>query len=67
MEHPPVVVYPPQDGARRVTVRGEPVGTAYGLVDLEEFLRLAGLDPDDVALDDPALIEWRGGGPEVWE
>ncbi|MEV6735180.1 MULTISPECIES: hypothetical protein [unclassified Streptomyces] len=30
------------------------------------FLRRAGLDPDDVRLDDPLLIEWRGGGPAVW-
>ncbi|MGW0395897.1 DUF6233 domain-containing protein [Streptomyces sp. NPDC003042] len=33
-----------------------------------EFLRRAGLDPDDIRLDDALLIEWRGGGPApaVW-
>ncbi len=66
MEHPPVVVHPVEGGARRVTVQGEVVGQAYGLADVEEFLRRTGLDPDDVALDDPALIEWQGGGPDVW-
>ncbi|GAA1877201.1 hypothetical protein GCM10009753_00240 [Streptantibioticus ferralitis] len=49
-----------------MTVQGEVVGQAYGLADVEEFLRRAGLDPDDVALDDPALIEWQEGGPDVW-
>ncbi|GCD39172.1 hypothetical protein OEIGOIKO_07001 [Streptomyces chrestomyceticus JCM 4735] len=36
------------------------------MADLLEFLRRGGLDPDDVDLDDPSLIEWRGGGPGVW-
>ncbi len=66
MEHPPVVVHPYQAEGRKVAISGEPVGTATSLADLEEFLRRAGLEPDDVALDDPALIEWRGGGPDVW-
>ena len=66
MEHPPVVVNPYQAGGRKVTISGEPVGTATSLTDLEEFLRRAGLEPDDVALDDPALIDWCGGGPDVW-
>jgi hypothetical protein len=37
-----------------------------GRGDLPEFLRRAGLDPDAVRLDDPELIERRGGGPDVW-
>lgn len=65
-EHPPVVVHPPSpSGGRRVTIRGEIVGLAHGLADLREFLRRAGA-PEDAALDDPELIEWRGGGPDVW-
>ncbi|MYU18233.1 hypothetical protein GTZ78_48035 [Streptomyces sp. SID8361] len=66
-EHPPVVVHPPSpSGGRRVTIRGEIVGLAHGPGDVAEFLRRAGLDENVVALDDPVLIEWRGGGLEVW-
>ncbi|MCZ1006359.1 hypothetical protein O1L68_05865 [Streptomyces lydicus] len=66
-EHAPVVVHPPSpSGGRRVTVQGAIVGLAYGPVDLLEFLRRAGLDPDTVALDDAKLIEWRGGGSTEW-
>ncbi|MFJ3949008.1 hypothetical protein ACIPXV_02915 [Streptomyces libani] len=66
-ECPPVVVHPPSpSGGRRVTIRGAIAGMAYGPVDLLEFLRRAGLDPDAVRLDGEALIEWRGGGPAVW-
>lgn len=46
-------------------VDAESLGIAYDVADLLEFLRRAGLDPDEVRLDDPA-IEWRGGGPGVW-
>lgn len=66
-EHPPVIVHPPSPtGGRRVTVRGQIAGLAYGVKDLLEFLRRAGLDPDTVVLDDAELIEWRGGGPTEW-
>lgn len=64
----PVVVYPPAPGGgRRVRADGAILGVAYRPTDLREFLRRAGLDPEAVDLADPALIEWRGGGPEVWE
>ncbi|WP_411140270.1 hypothetical protein [Streptomyces sp. x-80] len=64
--HPPVVVHPPSpSGGRRVSAGGEILGLAYGPRDLVEFLRRAGLDED--AIEDPQLIEWRGGGPDVWE
>ncbi|GHE08819.1 hypothetical protein [Streptomyces alanosinicus] len=64
---PPVVVLPPaQDGGRRVTIRSEPMGAAYSLFDVLEFLHQAGLPTADTAIDDPALIEWRGGGPYDW-
>lgn len=66
-EHPRVVVHPPSvTGGRRVTVGAEILGIAYGLPDLMEFLRRAGLDADEVQLDDAELIDWRGGGPDVW-
>ncbi|MGW6907861.1 hypothetical protein [Streptomyces sp. NPDC054940] len=65
----PVVVYPPaEDGGRRVRVDDHFLGMAYGLLDVAEFLRRAGIedaDPGYVRLS--GLIEWRGGGPEVWE
>ena len=64
---PPVVVSPPSPtGGRRVRADSTILGIAYGPRDLIEFLRRAGLDPDDVDLNDPHLIEWRGGGPDVW-
>ncbi|MFG2650334.1 hypothetical protein [Streptomyces sp. NPDC048436] len=64
----PIIVHPPTpDGGRRITVRGEAVGIARGDRDLMEFLRRAGLGDADMALDDPNLVEWRGGGAHVWE
>jgi hypothetical protein len=66
-ERPPVVVHPLSlDGGRRVTIHAERVGTAYSLFDVLEFLRRAGLPDEDKAIDDPELIEWRGGGPYDW-
>ncbi|MEU4358683.1 hypothetical protein [Streptomyces virginiae] len=47
-------------------LRREIFGRAFGTANLLEFLRRAGLDRDVVRLDDPLLIEWRGGGPAVW-
>lgn len=74
MPHPgpmsaPIIVHPPSpSGGRRVTTRdGTILGLANGPADLTEFLRRAGLGQHDVALDDPALVEWRGGGPERWD
>ncbi|MFF4427433.1 phosphatase PAP2 family protein [Streptomyces sp. NPDC001549] len=56
----------PAEGGRRVRVDGETLGRALGPGDLLEFLRRAGPDPDGVHVDDPLLIEWRGGGPAAW-
>ncbi|MEV0444716.1 hypothetical protein AB0I46_37985 [Streptomyces spectabilis] len=53
-------------GGRRVDVHGENVGVAHGVADVSEFLRRAGLDLDPVEVAVSPLIEWRGGGPEVW-
>ncbi|MEU4729669.1 hypothetical protein [Streptomyces sp. NPDC023588] len=62
-----MVVYPADaQRGRRVSCDGEILGHALGPGDLLGFLRRAGLDPDTVRLDDPLLIEWRGGGPADW-
>ncbi|MBX7554179.1 hypothetical protein ABZX95_40465 [Streptomyces sp. NPDC004232] len=64
-----VIVFPPgEGGGRRVQVDSETLGTAYSLHDLSVFLERAGLEGLDVVdLVNSPLIEWRGGGPEVWE
>ncbi|MFF4603352.1 hypothetical protein ACFY12_11460 [Streptomyces sp. NPDC001339] len=67
--HPPVIVHPPApSGGRRVTVHGQIVGLAHGRGDVAEFLRRAGFaEPaEDIRLDDPALVEWRGGSLDDW-
>ncbi|MEU6895521.1 hypothetical protein ABZ934_27845 [Streptomyces sp. NPDC046557] len=67
MSPAPRVIYPPDaQGGRRIRCDGEILGRALRPGDLLEFLRRAGLDPDDARLDDASLIEWRGGGPAVW-
>lgn len=65
----PVVVYPPDDetGGRRVRADGTILGMAYSVRDVAAFMQQAGLqewDEMDVVRSD--LIEWRGGGPDVW-
>lgn len=63
-----IVVYPPDEqGARRVRVDGTILGRAADLRDLTEYLRRAGLEVDDLDVVRSPLIEWRGGGPDVWE
>lgn len=63
-----IVIYPPGgDGGRRVRVDGQFVGMAYGILDVVEFLELAGLENvDDDWVRQSAMIEWRDGGPDVW-
>ncbi|MGW3667801.1 hypothetical protein [Streptomyces sp. NPDC005141] len=65
----PVVVYPPAaDGGRRVRVAARFVGMAYTLVDIAEFLGGAGMDEVDASdVRAAEWIEWRGGGPGVWD
>ena len=61
-----VVIDPPAaNGGRRVRVGHEILGRAYGLEDLLEFCRRAGLDPNALDLKGE-LFEWRGGGPDIW-
>lgn len=63
-----VIVHPPSPtGGRRVTVDDAILGLAHSERDVVEFLRRAGLDEDEVRLDDEELIKWHGGGREVWE
>lgn len=55
-------------GGRRVTIHAEPDGTAYSLFDVLDCLHVRACLParEDLAVDDPELIEWRGGGPYAW-
>ncbi|MFD9422233.1 MULTISPECIES: hypothetical protein [unclassified Streptomyces] len=63
-----VIVSPPSpSGGRRVRVDGTILGLAHGLRDLVEFLRRAGLEGvDEAEVARLPIIEWRGGGPDVW-
>jgi hypothetical protein len=48
-------------------VDGTILGLAYGLTDVVEFLRRAGLEGvDEVEVARSPMVEWRGGGPDVW-
>ena len=64
----PVVIYPPdEDGGRRVRVDGEILGRAFSVRDVAAFMQTAGLhDWNEMDVVRSELIEWRGGGPEVW-
>ncbi|HEY3480213.1 MAG TPA: hypothetical protein VGL02_15050 [Streptomyces sp.] len=64
MDAPPITVHPLTAAGRRVTIRGQDVGRAHRIADLVEFLRRAGLD--DIEVEQTDLIEWLGGGAEVW-
>ncbi|NGO71780.1 hypothetical protein [Streptomyces boncukensis] len=64
---PPIVVHPPSaSGERRVTAHTELLGLARSAQDVFALLLGVGLKEQEIQLDDPALIEWRGGGPEEW-
>ncbi|MFF9238403.1 hypothetical protein ACF1AY_15920 [Streptomyces sp. NPDC014776] len=64
-----VIVYPPdEDGGRRVRVDGTILGRAFRLRDVVAFLQEAGLqDWDEMDVVRAEWIDWRGGGPDVWE
>ncbi|MET8631721.1 hypothetical protein [Streptomyces sp. NPDC004680] len=61
-----VVVHPPTGSGRRVTVEGRTMGYARNSVDVLWLVWEAGLDPDDVRLDDQDWVDWCGAGSEVW-
>ncbi|NGO72839.1 hypothetical protein [Streptomyces boncukensis] len=64
----PIIVHPPDaEGGWRVVAGGRTLGTAHHVYDLLDLLQEVGLEPADVHLDDPGLIEWRGGGAYSWE
>ncbi|PZT70163.1 hypothetical protein DN402_31585 [Streptomyces sp. SW4] len=64
----PVVIYPPdEEGGRRVRIDGMIKGRAYSTRDVAAFCQEAGLQGwDEMDVVRSELIEWRGGGPEVW-
>ncbi|MFD6878440.1 MULTISPECIES: hypothetical protein [unclassified Streptomyces] len=64
-----LIVYPPgEHGWRWVRYDGTAIGVAHRPSDIRAFLETAGLqDAEEIDLTDPALVEWRGGGPEVWD
>jgi hypothetical protein len=65
----PVVVHPPDEGGgRRVRIDDTTVGRAFSVQDVARFMQEAGLQEfDEMDLVRSALIEWRGGGPDMWE
>jgi hypothetical protein len=60
-----VVESPDSRGLRRVTVGSETVGSAWSLGELRKILGRLGF-PEDVDLEDRALICWRGGDSGTW-
>ncbi|MET7391389.1 hypothetical protein ACFYPT_40600 [Streptomyces sp. NPDC005529] len=62
-----VIVYPPDEhGARHIRADGEILGRAYSVQDLVVVLEAAGLGFDESEIIRSTLIEWLGGGPDVW-
>ncbi|WP_149551244.1 DUF308 domain-containing protein [Streptomyces marokkonensis] len=60
-----VVESPDSRGLRRVTVGGETVGSAWSPAALRKILKRLGY-PEDMDLDDPASVSWRGGDSRTW-
>ncbi|MEU6331836.1 hypothetical protein ABZ851_31940 [Streptomyces sp. NPDC047049] len=46
---------------------GAALGVAYSRADLQRLLRQAGIDDELIGLDDETLIDFQGGGPDVWD
>ncbi|MFJ5551835.1 hypothetical protein [Streptomyces sp. NPDC093225] len=63
-----LVIYPPDEqGWRRVRYDDVAIGVAHKPSDILVFLEAAGMeDLEALDLTDPALVAWRGGGPETW-
>ncbi|MFJ8586496.1 hypothetical protein ACIRD2_17845 [Streptomyces sp. NPDC093595] len=63
---PWVIVEPPDSrGLRAITIHGEKAGSAWSLRELRTVLRRLGY-PDDMDLDDPSCVLWRGGDSNTW-
>lgn len=63
---PWVIVEPPDSrGLRAITIHGEKAGSAWSLRELRRVLRRLGY-PDDMDLDDPTCVLWRGGDGNTW-
>jgi len=64
----PVIVYPPDEqGGRRVRSDGTILGSAYSVQDIARSMQEAGPHEfDEMDVVRSALIEWRGGGQDVW-
>lgn len=64
----PVIIYPPDaSGGRRVRSGTETLGVAHNHADVAELLRGAGLEGvDEAEVATTSLIDWHGGGPDVW-
>ncbi|MDN0196804.1 hypothetical protein [Streptomyces sp. S.PNR 29] len=60
-----VVEAPDSRGLRRVTIGSETVGSAWSLDELRELLSRLGY-PEDLDMEDPASICWRGGDSRTW-
>ncbi|WP_042429066.1 hypothetical protein [Streptacidiphilus anmyonensis] len=50
---------------RRVDMLGLEVGRAYSTEDVKAIMVRCGMPPE--AFDQPAVVEWLGDGPDVWE
>lgn len=63
----PVVVHRVTQSFRRVSAGGQPVGIAASVDELLELLGAESLaEVGDESEDQDVVVEWRGGGPEVW-
>ncbi|OLZ65321.1 hypothetical protein AV521_32015 [Streptomyces sp. IMTB 2501] len=66
---PFVAVLPPSRGGGTAgddSRRCDHMGTVCGLFDVLDFLHRAGPPSAHAAIDDPELIDRRGGGPYDW-
>lgn len=63
---PVQVLAPSSEGGRPVVLGNVVLGVAYSPADVVDILRQARIEDSVIALDDQKLIEWLGGGPELW-
>ncbi|MFC7016007.1 DUF308 domain-containing protein [Streptomyces viridiviolaceus] len=64
--HPWVTVEPPDSrGLRNISIGGKTVGSAWSFRELRKILDRLGY-PEDMDMEDPASVHWRGGDSETW-